>query len=137
MSLRKPISWILNFTANLPNDKEKVLCLRANEQPAVLTILRYCYDPAIKWLMPDGIPPYQPARESNATMLYSEARRLYLFVEGGKPDLNQDRREQLFIELLQSVLPADAELLLSIKDKKMPYEGLDADLVLQAFPGLW
>lgn len=135
---RKAISWILAFTAKLPNEQEKISCLQANNHPAILTILRFCFDPNIKWLLPEGEPPYAPRDAENSdNMLYNEARRLYLFVEGGIPNLNQFKREMLFIEILQCVCPDDAKLLVSVKDKKLPFDGLDANIVKKAFPGLF
>lgn len=135
---RKAISWILDFTSKLPNDEEKVKCLKANENSALLTVLKFCYDPNIKWALPAGDPPYKPCEYPNVdNMLYSEARRLYLFVEGGNPNLKPLKRESMFIDLLQSITPDDAKLLLSIKDKKLPYPGLNANIVLKAFPNLF
>ena len=137
MSGRKSIAWILEFTSKLPNEEEKIKCLRSNDHPSIKTILQYCFDPRIKWLLPDGPAPYQPSEFSNIeSMLYSEARRLYLFVEGGNNNLHPLKRESMFIDLLQSITPEDARLLESIKDKKLPYEGLTADIVKKAFPGL-
>ena len=135
---RKAISWILDFTSKLPNDEEKVKCLKANENSALLTVLKFCYDPNIKWALPEGEPPYKPCEYPNVdNMLYSEARRLYLFVEGGNPNLKPLKRESMFIDLLQSITPDDAKLLLSIKDKKLPYPGLNSKIVLKAFPNLF
>lgn len=135
---RKAISWILDFTSKLPNDEEKIKCLRSNENPAILTILKYCYDPNIKWALPEGEPPYTPSEFPNLdNMLWTEARRLYLFIEGGNPNLKQLKRESMYVELLQTVHPADAKLLLAIKDKELPYPGLNSKIVLKAFPGLY
>lgn len=135
---RKAISWILDFTSKLPNDEEKVKCLKANENSALLTVLKFCYDPNIKWALPEGEPPYKPCEYPNVdNMLYSEARRLYLFVEGGNPNLKPLKRESMFIDLLQSITPDDAKLLVSIKDKKLPYPGLNSKIVLKAFPNLF
>lgn len=134
---RKSIAWILQFTAKLPNDEEKIRCLQENNHNSILTILKFCYHPGIKWLLPEGEPPYSPKNDPNSeNLLYAEARRLYLFVEGGNNNLKQARREVLFIELLQSVGPDDAKLLVSIKDKKLPFDGLDSYIVKKAFPGL-
>lgn len=135
---RKAISWILDFTSKLPNDEEKIKCLRANENPAILTILRFAYDPNIKWLLPEGDAPYNPSTEQgNESYLYSDARKLYLFVEGGNSNLTQLRRESLFIDFLQNIHPEDAKLIVAVKDKKLPYKGLSSKLVLKAFPGLY
>lgn len=135
---KKAISWILDFTSKLPNDEEKVKCLRANENVAILTVLKFAYDPNIKWLLPEGDAPYVPSNESgNEAYLYADARKLYLFIEGGNPNLTQLRRESLFIDFLQNIHPEDAKLIVAIKDKKLPYKGLSPKIVLKAFPGLF
>lgn len=135
---RKPISWILDFTSKLPNEEEQIKCLQANDNSAIRTILKFCFDPNIKWLLPEGDAPYKPCEYPNVdNMLYTEARRLYLFIEGGNPNLTQLKRESMFVDLLQSINPEDAKLLVSIKDKKLPYKGLSSKTVLKAFPGLF
>ena len=135
---RKPISWILDFTSKLPNEEEQIKCLRANDNSAIKTILKFCFDPNIKWLLPEGDAPYKPCEYPNIdNMLYGEARRLYLFVEGGNPNLTTLKRESMFVDLLQSINPEDAKLLVAIKDEKFPYKGLTAATVLKAFPGLF
>ena len=135
---RKPISWILDFTSKLPNEEEQIKCLRANDNSTIKTILKFCFDPNIKWLLPEGDAPYKPCEYPNIdNMLYGEARRLYLFVEGGNPNLTTLKRESMFVDLLQSINPEDAKLLVAIKDKKFPYKGLTAATVLKAFPGLF
>ena len=50
------------------------------------------------------------------TNLYMEARRLYVF---RRADLKPIRRENIFIELLQSVDPREAKILLALKDKTL------------------
>lgn len=136
--MRKSIAWILNFTSKLPNSEEKIKCLRQNDNSAIRTVLKYCYDPAIEWVLPEGEPPYTPCEfPHQENMLYQEARRLYLFIKGGNNNLKPLKRETMFLDILQSVDPEDAKLLLSIKDKKMPYPGLDKTVVLAAFPNLF
>lgn len=135
---RKSIAWILEFTAKLPNEQEQIKCLQANDNSAIRTILQYCFHPNIKWLLPPGEPPYKPSEFPNLeNMLYSEARRLYLFVEGGNTNLKPLKRESMFIDLLQCITPEDAKLLVSIKDKKLPFKGLKATTVQKAYPGLF
>jgi hypothetical protein len=135
---RKSIAWILDFTSKLPNEEEKIKCLQANDNNAIRTILKYAYDPNIVWALPEGEPPYKPCEYPHQeNMLYMEIRRLYLFLEGGNNNLKPLKRESMFIELLQSIDPEDAKLILSIKDKKLPYKGLNSKIVLKAFPGLF
>jgi hypothetical protein len=135
---RKSVSWILDFTSKLPNDDEKIKCLQANDNTALRTILKYAYDPNITWALPEGDPPYKPCEYPHQeNMLYQEIRRLYLFLQGGNPNLKQLKRESMFIEVLQSVDPEDAKLLLAIKEKKLPYKGLNSKLVQKAYPGIY
>jgi hypothetical protein len=46
------------------------------------------------------------------------------------------RREGLFLNLLESLNPEEAELLIAAKDKKMKYKGITKKLVNDAFPNL-
>lgn len=134
---RRPISWILDFASKLPNDEEKIKCLRANNHKAILTILQFCYHPGVEWVIPSGEPPYTPAHDSYEGALYDAAKRLYLFVKGGNDNLDIVKREMLFVKMLEEVLPEDAKLLLSIKEKKLPYPGLNEKLVRVAFPDIF
>jgi hypothetical protein len=57
-------------------------------------------------------------------------------MEGGNPNLNAIKREQIFIQMLESINADDAELLVAMKDKKSPYKNITKDIVVEAFPGL-
>ena len=63
-------------------------------------------------------------------MLYSEMRRMYVFLEG-KSNVSKVRREQLFIEILEQLDPDDALLLLEVKSRKI--KGVSKNVVKQAF----
>ena len=111
--------------------------LYKNDSPALRAILKYAYDPKVKFILPEGAPPYKQNQLPDLqSVLYSELRKLYLFVEGGNPNLKQTRREYLFIQLLENLDKEDAELIVAVKDKKIPYKGITAKLVKEAFPGL-
>ena len=125
--------------AKAKNKKEKKEVLLKHENNGALKeILKYTYDPNIKFLLPPGDPPYKSVVDEteNPTYLYGLVRKLYLFVEGGNPNLKSQRREYLFIELLESVHPKEAELLLQMKDKKLKCNGLTYNLVKETFPRL-
>lgn len=135
---KKGISEILEEVSKIKKKEERVAALRQHgDNRGLLQILQYALDPRVKWLLPEGTPPFKKNefldQESN---LYSEIRRLYLFVEGGNSDLKPMKREMLFIGLLETVSPADALLLCAAKDKKLPYKTITAEIVNEAFPGL-
>lgn len=97
-------------------------------------LLELAYDDRLKWALPEGKPPYKPLEKSMDAQGYllSEMRRMYLFLEGGNPNLTAMRREQLFVSLLEEIDPDDAELLLECKERKIP--GVTKKLVLDTFP---
>jgi len=137
MSMRIGVSEFLEKVNKLKKKEEKVAALQHNDSFIIRTILQGALDPRVKWLLPEGTPPYKPSElVDQENVLLREARRLIHFVEGGNPDLKQMRRETLFVELLESVAPSDAKLLCSIKDKKLPFKGITVDIVKEAFPGL-
>ena len=136
--MKKGIAEILEEVSKIKKKDERIEELRKHgDNRAMLQLLQYAFDPRIKWLLPEGTPPFKKNeyidQESN---LYAEMRRLYLFVEGGNPNLTPMKREMLFIGLLETVAPADAMLLCSVKDKKLPYKTITAEIVNEAFPGL-
>ena len=137
MGTRIGVAEFLENVSKLKKREEKIGALKYNDSFVIRTILQGAFDPRIKWLLPSGIPPYKSSELTDQeNVLIRESRRLIHFVEGGNPGLKQTRREALFIELLESVSPKDAILLCNIKDKKLPYKGITADIVNEAFPGL-
>lgn len=134
---RLGISEILKKASEITDDGQRAIWLRQNDSPTLRTILQGAMHPAVKWLLPEGTPPYKPCDlVDQQHRLFTEVRRLYLFQEGGNPNLKPIRREALFIELLESVDPEDAKLILAMKDKHLPFPGITPQVVNQAFPGL-
>lgn len=138
MAIRISISEILNKAVELKKVPEKVDWLRQNDNPALRIILKYTYDNSVKFLIPDTPPPWNKNEfeDEAKSLLYREARRLKIFVEGGGYDsLNQIKREQLFISLLEDVDNDDAETLCTMITKK-PFKGITKKVVVEAFPDL-
>lgn len=131
--MKLSISEILEQASQKTTREDKINFLRTHDNQALRQILAYCFDPSVKWVLPEGRPPfkYSQAVEGHG-MLYSQCRKLYLFIEGGNPHLHRLKREQLFIGLLESLDPKDADLVIAIKDKIMPYDGITPELVNEA-----
>ena len=132
------ISEILKKASQLKNEQEIIAYLRENNSVALETVLRGAYDPTIVWDLPEGAAPFKRNDlVDQQHRFYAECRRIYLFIKGGNPNLKPLRREALFIEFLESIDPEDADLINTIKDKKLPYPKLTRELILKIFPGIY
>lgn len=134
------IAEILKRVSEKPTRKEKIEELRKYHDNSVLTLLlKMSMDKGLKWKIPEGEPPYKPSPDFDQQgMLYKEMKRMYLFLDGipQSANISQLKREKLFIELLESLHPDDAKLLIAVKDKKPLAKGITEKLVAEAFPGL-
>ena len=50
--------------------------------------------------------------------------------------MNPIKRESMFLEILESIHPSDAQVFIDAKDKNLKYKGLTKKLVMDAFPNL-
>lgn len=135
--MRPAISQILSKCSSLPAN-QRVQFLVENDSLPLRVVLQYALDYRVKFILPIGEPPYKPTdhldQEGN---LYRDFRKLSNFIEGGGyPDMHPLKRETLFVQFIEGLFPEDAKLICSVKDKKIPYKGITAKLVNQAFPGL-
>ena len=136
---KKSISETLSDISKIGSRNEKIAQLRAQHSIALENIVDLCFNPNIKFLLPEGAPPYKPATKEmdfQAT-LFANMRKFGIFISNGPyPNMEPFKRETQFVEFLESLDPEDAELVISIKDKKMPYKGITRKLFEEAWPAL-
>lgn len=136
--MNKSIYSMLQKVAVQKTRPERIEFLRqlANQVPVIPPLLKYTFDGDIRWLIPAGVP-YRPNvfpdQEANFPR---EVRNIYLFIEGGHPTISQLKREQMFLRMMESIGAEDAQVLLAMKDRRLPFPEIDAELVNEAFPGL-
>ena len=129
------IAEILDLVKEAKDVPTKVSLLRQYDSETLRYILELAFHPNVGWWLPEGAPPYKPCEVLDTEgRLYQEARTLPLYLYGNRPDLKQVQRENLFIGLLESLHPKDANLLIAVKDKKVA--GLNVAIINEAFPGL-
>lgn len=137
MARKLGISEIIKLASEQKTKQDKIQILQQHSNEAMLRILKYAFCPSVKFVLPEGTPPYKENQFDDCQpMLYQEVRRMYLFIEGGNNDLTKLKREQLFIGLLESLDKDDAKLLCAVKDKKLPFKGITPQIIKDAFPGL-
>lgn len=136
---RKAMSEILMTASKIKKKEEKIQYLRENYSKPLHLVLAYGLDPRVKFVLPldespDSDPPYMPCDpEGMEGALYLEARRLYLFCERPNDNLTENKRQLLFIRLLENIHPQDAKMILQIVRKKPPYKGITKALIDEAF----
>ena len=136
------ISEVLDKAAGLPTKKEKIEYLQANNSRPLRNILKGSFDDTVEFNLPKGEPPYRKddaPKGFEPSNLHKVCRRFKYFNKGGQGDaLSSTRREKMFIDCLESLHPDEAELLLTMKDKKLAgkYKGLTPKLIADAFPNL-
>lgn len=123
---------------NLVEDDEKAINgLRhyAERNGAVLPVLQWIFDKNIVSRLPDGKTPYTPnpapAEDLTESSLRFEFKKFKYFVND---ELKGLKREQMWIELLESIPPKEAEMIDLVKDKKNPFKRITRELVDEAFP---
>ena len=131
-------SEIATRVNNAKDKPRKLKVLQDNDSVALRQVLKGAFDTKIKWLLPAGVVPYtvnEAPLGTEHTLLSQEAKRLYLFTEGGDTTISQTKRELLFIQLLEGLSAEEAEFLCTVKDQKINnvYKGFTANLVKEAF----
>jgi len=104
---------------------------------ALKAVLGYGMDPGVKWMLPDGDPPYRKLDVSadQEGRFYTECKKLIYFVDSPEGrQVNQLKREQLFIQVLESMDPRDSVLLLRMKNRQIK---IMPEAIAEAFPNLW
>lgn len=135
----KQVYEIFEEIENAKNKAERMTVLKKySDVPALKDVLRGTFDKSLVFLLPEGRPPYTPnIPESVPSSLLKKHRDFGYFVKGGPgTELPAFRREKMFIDMLESIHPADAEIVLNMVAKKQPVKGVTLKLVQEAFPNL-
>ena len=139
----RPVSTLMSEIATKVNNAKdkprKLKVLKDHDSVPLRQILKGAFDPKIEWLLPKGDDI--PFNKNDApigtehTILSQEAKRLYLFTKGGDNTLSQNKRETLFIQMLEGLTGEEADFLITVVNKKVnnKYKGFTANLVKEAF----
>ena len=132
------MSEIATKINNAKDKPRKLKVLRDHDSIPLRQVLKGAFHPDIKWLLPKGDVPYTPNDAplgTDHTILSQEAKRLYLFIEGGDNAISQNKRETTFVQMLEGLSAEEAEFLIAVVNKKVnnKYKGFTANLVKEAF----
>ena len=142
MAKTNMISEVLQKAAEITNKQEKIDYLKSADSRPLRNILKGSYDDTVQFNLPEGEPPYRKddaPKGYEPSNLYKQSSYFKYFFKGGQGDkVPAVRRERMFIDVLESLHPDEAELVLTMKEKKLmgKYSGITPLLVTEAFPNL-
>ena len=132
------IAEVLTKVNNAKDKTKKIAVLKQYNSQSLRMILKGSFDPNIKWSLPKGTPPYianEAPLGTEHTMLRTEAKKLWHFVEGADAETTKTKKETMYIQILEGLHKTEAQVLLDMKDKKLNkvYKGLSESVVKEAF----
>lgn len=130
---------ILDKISKAKTKKERLELLKKEDNNwALKDILRGSFDDVVVWLLPKGKVPYEPAPEDTHPSTWTQQhKKLSNFAKGGPGSrMKNYLREKMFLDIIESIHPKDAELVVQMINKDLKLKGITKSLVKEAFPGL-
>ena len=156
---------VLNVVCKQRTTAKKVEALKKFEHASLKALFIWNFDDTVISMLPPGEVPYSSLKDEqntsgtlstrinqqsssmrfnntvNAnqgfTTLRREYTKLYNFIRGGNDQLNNLRRETMFIQILEGLHPLDAEILCLVKDKLLQTKyKLTRQTISDAYPDI-
>jgi hypothetical protein len=122
--------------------KQRMAVIEKNLTKVLVDVLQLTFHPDWQWKITDVPDNYMGSKSTipgnSPCQLSTEMRKLYLFRKGDATaeKLNDRKRNELIIQLLESLEPREAEVVVGIFKKDQGVKGLDYKFVKEAFPQL-
>lgn len=135
---------VFDKIASIEDIEERRVALRhalLNDNVLAIIVQR-TYHPNYNFALPEGKPNnIKYSNHDEAGPLYQSIKKWDVFrIPEEAPmyaNMKSHIRELQFINLLESVAADDVELLIGVKDKKLPWDSLSAEFVADAIPELF
>lgn len=124
------------------NKQERMKVIEKNLSKTLVQVFELAYHPNFQWLITEMPDNYQVPTDIlpglSPQTLSTQLRKLYLFQKGNPSaeTLSKEKRTQLLLQLLESIEPREAEVVIGILSKNLGVKGLDYKFVKEAFPNL-
>lgn len=147
------ISEVLQRVSNAKTKAKKVEILQEYKSPALTKVLLCNFADNIRFCFPSGKTPYTPQDRPKGVdhqLLFNEQRLLEKFIAKQingivyfgcsgqtRPRIQQLKKEQMWVQLLENLHPEEANVLDLVKDKKLTERyKITKQNVIDAFPEL-
>lgn len=138
----KNLYEIFDEFENAKTKNQKMDVIGKNLSTTLVKVLELAYHPQYQWKVKELPENYKVPNDVLPGITYDslnlQLRRLYLFREGDSTaeSLSEKRRNELLVQMLESIEPREAEVILGIFQKDLGVKGLDYKFVKEAFPNL-
>ena len=137
ISIKALMIWNFDETVQSELPEGEVPYAGYDEQTVYNGTLNDKIDEAARQMYENGSFSLGNSDAEGRTTIRAQWKNLYHFVKGGNNGLSKTRREMMFINLLESVHPLEAEILVLVKDKKLTDKyKIPMDVVQQAYPDI-
>ena len=122
--------------------KDRMGVIQQNLSQTLVKVLELTFHPQILWKVKELPDNYKIPTDMLPGLTYdslnAQLRRLYMFREGDATaeKLTERKRTELLTQILESIEPREAEVILGIFQKDLGVKGLDYKFVKEAFPDL-
>ena len=122
--------------------KERMDVIGRNLSKCLVEVLELTFHPNYEFLVKELPMGYQIASDHlpglTRAQLSTEIRKLYMFRKGDAmaEKLTPQKRNELLIQLLESLEPREAEVIIGIFQKDLGVKGLNYKFIKEAFPNL-
>jgi hypothetical protein len=135
-----PVHDILAAVSAERTNEKKVEILQRYNENFIKSVLIWNFDESILSDLPPGEVPLTPkedAEQRPGSNIRKEWNKLYNFVKGGNDAMNKLRKETMFINILETLHPSEAEILILVKDKNLQSKySITKQLVSDAYPDI-
>ena len=120
--------------------QERMDIIGRNLSGTLVEVLKMTFQPAYQWKITELPSDYKIPTDQLPGLTYdtisNKIKKLYLFREGDPTAnaLTPKKQNELLIQMLESLEPRDAEVIVGIFNKDQGVKGLDYKFVKQAFP---
>ena len=129
---------ILGLVEETKGKQSKVDILKQfNGRNDVKYALKAAFDDRVQFTLPEGLPdgfvvgdPDTPegAMDMAPERFIRVFKRMQYWVEGGSAQASQSKREEIYLNTLKSLEKSEAEFLVAIKEKTMPFKSVTKEI---------
>lgn len=140
--MKKNIYEIFDEFEKCQNKKERINCIENNLSSILVKVLELTFHPDYQWTVKELPHNYKVPSDVLPGITFdnlnSQLRKLYMFRVGHPTaeKLSSKRKEELLLQILESIEPREAEIILGIFSKDLGVKGLTYAFVKEVFPQL-